>query len=201
MDKVRICLACGGDDGEGPLEACPGCRARLHRDCRELSICPGCQRVELPVDPEVPEYRPASLLRRLAAIGLDTALMTIPAIAALGVGLGAGMGATAAIALATAAALLTQVVNVALFLGEGGATLGKKLVGLRVLDRYGMPLGWAAALRREFLFKAGSELGLGAGFLPLLTGGDQALHDRAVGGRVVQETRATEARPRLLGAG
>jgi len=97
----------------------------------------------------------------------------------------AGLPALGVFALGVAGSCAAELVNVGLFQGEGGATLGKKWMGLRVLDPQGRPLGWRRALARDLLYKSGSAAGLGAGFLVDAEG--ETWHDRASGCRVLEE--------------
>ncbi len=72
------------------------------------------------------------------------------------------------------------------FTGSTGQTPGKMLVGLRVVDRHGAPLGVARALARAALGVVGTAL-VGAGLWPMLFDpARRALHDRALQSRVIR---------------
>jgi uncharacterized RDD family membrane protein YckC len=72
------------------------------------------------------------------------------------------------------------------FTGTTGQTLGKMLVGLRVVDGTGQPPGYARAFLRAVLGTLGL-VGAGLGFLPAaFDPACRALHDRALKTRVVR---------------
>jgi uncharacterized RDD family membrane protein YckC len=124
---------------------------------------------------------------------MDVGVLTVPSVLALGAAFMAGFGPLAAMAVSIGVAVGVDVVNVGLFLGEGGATLGKKLAGLEVTDAQGRRLGWRRAMMREFVYKLGSTLTMGTGFLGALGPRGRTLHD-ALG-----DTRVRRAgTPRLL---
>lgn len=168
------CEACGGGAYDGPLTEC-SCGAFLHEDCARLSICPGCP--PAPNEASRPTARSGVRARRTAAMLLDVGVLTVPSVLALGAAFLAGFGPLAAMAVSIGVAVGVDLVNVGLFLGEGGATLGKKLAGLEVTDSRGLRLGWRRAMKREFLYKLGSTLALGAGFLGALGRRGRTLHD------------------------
>ncbi|MCM2256655.1 MAG: RDD family protein [Vicinamibacteria bacterium] len=81
---------------------------------------------------------------------------------------------------------LLGLVYAAWFTGSTGQTPGKMLVGVRVVDRSGAPLGVARALARAVLGAFGTAL-VGAGLWPMLFDpARRALHDRAVQARVIR---------------
>jgi uncharacterized RDD family membrane protein YckC len=81
---------------------------------------------------------------------------------------------------------LLGLVYAAWFTGSTGQTPGKMLVGLRVVDRQGAPLGVARALARAALGVLGTAL-VGAGLWPMLFDpARRALHDRALQSRVIR---------------
>lgn len=81
---------------------------------------------------------------------------------------------------------LLGLVYAAWFTGSTGQTPGKMLVGVRVVDRSGAPLGVARALARAVLGALGTAL-VGAGLWPMLFDpARRALHDRAVQARVIR---------------
>lgn len=185
--SAHRCDVCGDTDEAGPLGACPGCRAPLHVDCLRFAGCARCEAAE--ELPDLPLTR-AGRAHRLGASLLDSFFMLVPALAGLGLGLALFGSPLIAFWLALAGALGMGVVNVGLFLGEGGATLGKKLMGITVLDRRGQLLGWRRALAREFLYKSASTLTLGLGFVaPALHAGAATWHDRALGCQVLEARR------------
>lgn len=198
------CEACGTGGEAGRLLACPGCGEPLHEDCLRFAGCPRCPEgtdgfdgsgraptpsARAPSDP-APATRAEVLRslrgRRLAATMLDAGVLLVPALAVLAVGLfGLGLGPLGLLLASVGAAVAVDLVNVGLFLGEGGATLGKRLMGLRVVDQVGRHLGWRRALSREFLFKTVSTLTLGAGFVGVMGKEARAWHDQASGTRVL----------------
>lgn len=170
----ETCEACGAGAGEGPLTAC-SCGTPLHEDCARFSICPGCPAI--PEEAQLPAVQEGVRARRTAAMLLDVGVLTVPSVMTLGVAFAAGLGPMSAMALAMGAAVGVDLVNVGLFLGEGGATLGKKLAGLEVTDAQGRHLGWRRAMKREFVYKVGSTLSMGLGFLGAMSRRGRTLHD------------------------
>lgn len=71
-------------------------------------------------------------------------------------------------------------------LGRDGATLGKKWMGIKVLDRYGNVLGFWKALGREFLKGLIVSACFILGFWPLWDEQKQALYDKAVDSNVYE---------------
>lgn len=177
------CHACGAGDEAGPLDACPTCPATLHLDCQRFAGCPDCP------EPEAePSLVPASSWRRQASLMADGLLLLIPGLAAVGLALGAGWTQLPTFLAGALTAAAFAFVNVALFLGEGGATLGKKMLGVRVVDRHGRRLGWRRAVTREYLYKGLGMVPL-AGALVRRASGGQALHDLLAGTQVLEERR------------
>ena len=76
----------------------------------------------------------------------------------------------------------------AYFSSEGRVSLGKRVIGLQVLDGDHEPLGLAAALIRSVLYPISSILGLGFAW-SLFNPTHQAWHDLAVGSVVVASRR------------
>lgn len=71
-----------------------------------------------------------------------------------------------------------------------GQTLGKRLLGIKVVDAEGEPPGWGRAAMRELVGKPLSGLSLGLGFLAALFHPERrALHDLVGGTRVVAARR------------
>lgn len=166
------CEACGGGRGEGPLATCGCCGALLHEDCRRYAGCPTCPQALLP-DPW--PYTPAPVsrnepdasppdhigLRRLAARGADTLVLLLPSLLVLAVSQGLlGLPAWLVFLGATSTALGMDLLNKGLFRGEGGATLGEKLLDIRVTDPIGQPMGWRRSLRRSMLLERQAPLQL-----------------------------------------
>lgn len=71
------------------------------------------------------------------------------------------------------------------FSGYGGRTVGKMLMGIRVIRADGSELTWASALARTLCYLA-SVLTWGLGFLLAAGPAKRALHDRLAGTRVVR---------------
>ena len=71
-----------------------------------------------------------------------------------------------------------------------GQTLGKRLMGIQVVDTRGRPPGWKGALLREVLGKFLSNLTLSVGYLMVLGHPERrALHDLVAGTWVVVRRR------------
>src|SRR5262249_9686819 len=69
-------------------------------------------------------------------------------------------------------------------LGRDGATLGKKWMGLKVLDASGQPLGFGKAFLREIVKYAANSACIILAFWPFWDQEKQGLHDKAVGTHV-----------------
>lgn len=137
-------------------------------------------------EPVVVRPRAGMLLRRAAAVLADTVLLLVPALATMATtGLLLHWPLWAVLIVSSGAAVTMDLVNIGLFLGEGGMTLGKKLFGIRVVDERGCPLGWRRALKRELLLKGISTFSLGLGFLLALRSGGRAWHDDVGGTEVL----------------
>ncbi len=134
--------------------------------------------------------RPGGLVRRGVALGLDVAAVIL--LRAVGSRIAAAVVAAApGFVLGAQAFDITWriVVPAAYFVlghGTGGQTLGKRLVGVRVVDLRGAPIGYVHALGRLLATAvAAAPLGLG-----LVLAGWRAdrrgLHDLLAGTRVVR---------------
>lgn len=181
-DGFAPCITCGEPELAGVLAECPGCGEPIHPDCLAYAGCPECP---VPV-PRPVRFRPGLLLRRGGAVLADTLLLLVPALGIMLTGclaLGCSLGWSILSALMVAVGL--DLLNIGLFLGEGGTTLGKRLFGLRVVDERGLPLGWRRALKRELLLKGVSTFSFGLGFLWALRAGGRAWHDDVGGTRVL----------------
>jgi uncharacterized RDD family membrane protein YckC len=88
----------------------------------------------------------------------------------------------------------------AVFSSEGRASLGKRLVGLRVVDGEGEPLSLGAALFRAACYVPSSIMSLGF-FWALVDPHGRGWHDLAVGSRVVGLRPASGFAPQRLAAG
>lgn len=81
--------------------------------------------------------------------------------------------------------LVGVLINFGFLQGTTGASIGKQIVGLRVVDLKGKPLGVWKSLARTALYTL-SALPLWAGYwMALLNGSRRALHDFIIGSRVV----------------
>jgi uncharacterized RDD family membrane protein YckC len=143
----------------------------------------------------------ASRRLRIAAYFLDVLLLQIVQ------GMGSFMGAFVAAAMVSTQGLdATQIedasssgalvgiffwnlvgvlINFGFLQGTTGASLGKQIVGLRVVDLKGKPLGVWKSLLRTALYTV-SALPLWAGYwMALITEKRRALHDLIVGSQVV----------------
>lgn len=139
----------------------------------------------------------ASFARRAAALLLDLVLLggaevvlawiatlAVDAAAALG-GAPIAAGEDLAATLASVGSFLLPVCYFTALHAEGGQTLGKALLGIRVARPDGAPIGVGRSLLRWFGYTL-SSIPLGLGYLPALGPSRRALHD-FVAGTVVLE--------------
>jgi uncharacterized RDD family membrane protein YckC len=134
---------------------------------------------------------PAGVSRRAVALILDLLLVGI--LMRVGFWLAAGLGALApgAPVVGQAFALTWLLVTLPAYFvvghGTAGRTAGKRLLGLRVLDASGAPIGYVRAAGR-FVATVLAILPLGIGLaLAGLRADRRGLHDLLAGTRVVQE--------------
>jgi uncharacterized RDD family membrane protein YckC len=137
-----------------------------------------------------PVERPALLSERLQAGGVDLALLSCPWIVIVYF---AGRAARVSFMgllpawpwLASYLAFL-GVAYSAYFTGTTGQTLGKMIVGLRVVDTSGQPPGYVRAFLRAIVAAAG-VLAAGLGLVPMaFDPARRALHDRLFRTRVIR---------------
>lgn len=141
------------------------------------------QQLPLPVVSATP---PATPSRRLLAAAIDVALVT--GAGAVPILLAVHPAPSAGAALAACAAFLALLAFTYATLGHAlmGATIGKRVLGLRVEGPDGAAPGLSRSVARSALTVVGAAL-LGAGMLVGLLGRrGQALHDRVVGTSVVR---------------
>ncbi len=173
---------------------CPECHYVTRTDSDQPGDCPQCSGRLARLDVDCPSPRLATRILRLAGYLADQAVMgviLIPALYAAGVmearersGIGVFLSA---FGWASIAFLVYYIVPTALW----GQTLGKLLVGTRVVGPDGRAPGWGRALVRGIVASLADLLGnpLGPGvFDPLWLVWDrhrQTLHDKAAGTIVI----------------
>jgi len=91
------------------------------------------------------------------------------------------------------AAWVTLIFGYQLLGNLGGATLGKRLLGLRVVARDGGPLGFMRSLIRALIWMVGSTAGNFGFLLALFNRENRTLHDYASGTVVVEAYRKSTA--------
>jgi uncharacterized RDD family membrane protein YckC len=177
------CAACGAPNGYR-RRSCQRCgeslsaRALIHRlFAADPSSDDG---LDTPRPPEL-----ASPGARLLAAGVDVTVIIVALFAVGAIGHDPAFG-TGAPALRLAVRLLAVVVGVAhpiLLEGVGGQTVGKRLVGIRVVDEQTRgPIGYRAAAHRT----AARALFWFVSFLALTDPLSRTLHDRSAGTVVVK---------------
>lgn len=145
----------------------------------------------------------AGFWRRVAAFIIDMIVIYAVAIA-IGIGLGASGALVDSPALGALVNIGSVVLNWLYYAlqesSDAQATLGKRALGIKVLDEYGEKIGFGRATGRYFA-KIPSSLILGVGFLMAgFTQRKQALHDMMAGTLVVQRSVDAEAMQRGGGA-
>lgn len=147
------------------------------------------ERVEVPIarpGADAPALRPAGVLRRAAALLVDMAIVL--ALLQIGPLLASVFARRALVAQAFVQAFALVVPNAYFILmhGTGGQTLGKMLLGVRVVGALGAPIGYRHALGRQLAWCL-SALLFGVGFAVAAARRDRrALHDVVAGTRVVR---------------
>lgn len=135
--------------------------------------------------PEPVPRRPAGIVRRALALVVDLAV--VGGLVRVGMLLALGLAPWEPIARAFLVAYLL-VVPAAYFVllhGLTGQTLGKRLLGARVVTAEGAPLGFPRALIRQAAWLASVPLGIG--YLVAAVRADRrALHDLLAGTRVAR---------------
>ena len=117
-----------------------------------------------------------------------TAIVVFGTLIARMLGGGARSAGNSAETLGFAVAILFAVLNLGIFPGLTGLTLGKWATGLRIERTEGQGIGIGRAMLRHFLGYPVSFLLLGIGFLlPALTVRGRGLHDIIAGTVVVRE--------------
>jgi uncharacterized RDD family membrane protein YckC len=139
--------------------------------------------------PDAAHATPAGVRRRAAALVVD--LVLVASLQAVGAGLAAGLATLAPrfYLVARAFSISWQLVVPAAYFvlghGTGGQTVGKRLLGVRVVDERGAPIGYVHALGR-CLATVLAALPLGIGLaLAGLRADRRGLHDLLAGTRVV----------------
>ncbi|GAA4118611.1 hypothetical protein GCM10022215_20350 [Nocardioides fonticola] len=154
-------------------------------------------RARRPGGPADADATPALLDRRLGAWLLDHALLGVVGVVAFAAA-AQGVAVATAAAIAVVAVLLVWVL-LAVDLGRTGATPGRRVVGVRVLDAdTGRPLGVPRGLLRSTLLLPAvvPTAGAGATLLAWSAAGDtrrRAWHDRLVGSLAVDVRAARPA--------
>lgn len=198
--NARACAGCGTPlaFGEEPALRSLDLELDLDRRGRERSQDEPAEPAEAPAD-GADDLRPAPPERRAVAWAIDGALVALVG-AALPIALLASSGALRAegslhravagnlpivlpsLAFVAVAAFVYATVAHAL----AGATLGKRIARIRVVDAAGHPPGIACSASRSAWAVASIALA-GAGMLPAILGSSRrALHDLLAGTRVVE---------------
>jgi uncharacterized RDD family membrane protein YckC len=143
---------------------------------------------------DVVDVAPAGIVRRAIALSVDLVVVTV--LERIGWAMAAGLAAIGpGLPLVAQAFGLTWllVVPAAYFVlghGTGGRTVGKWLLGARVVDEQGAPIGYVRALGRYVsMLIAVLPFGLGL-VLAALRSDRRGVHDLLAGTRVVRERRA-----------
>ena len=160
--------------------------------------------------PSVPDHPPAEQQwghqptyagwwARVGALLLDALILLVP-LFVLGFVLGAALfatgeddedAATGAIGVVYAISIVLPYVYYGLTMGRknehNGQTLGKQIVGIRIVRQDGRPIGFWWAIGREFIKGIISAVTLGINYLwPLWDKRNQALHDKVMSDFVVR---------------
>ena len=178
---TKTCPSCGATDYGTPF--CVSCQKPMHASPTFMS---GTARVESPR--ERPVVR-AGFFRRLVAFALDW--LTLSIIADI-VSFAYRFGSSAEremlrmdIAMGFSAALF--LLYFTLFTGEGGQTLGKMVLGIRVQGTDGSPVGYGRAFVRTLGYIVSFFFTTFLGFLWVLWDRKkQAWHDKIAGTEVVK---------------
>ena len=178
---TRVCPSCGTTAHGVPF--CVSCLRPLHGS---LSTPSGAIQVQFMTEQSVIK---AGFFRRFAAFALDWLVLSIIADIvrfAYRFGSGADPGITnidAAMGLSAVLFILYFV----LFTGEGGQTLGKMLLGIRVQRMDGSPVSYRLALVRTLGYVLSTFFMTFLGFLWALWDKEkQAWHDKIAGTEVVK---------------
>lgn len=178
---------------------CPNC-GTFNPD--DIQLCNTCQHALRVVSADAGEIVYARFLDRLAAWLVDTLLLMFPTVLMLAVANNlindAARGAgPAAVLLLVPAFLLILVLWVLYFTlmeaGVTGATLGKRLMKIRVVDLAGQRISKQRALGR-YLAHALSNLSFIGYIIQPFTGKKQAMHDMVAGTLVVQTENGAHRR-------
>lgn len=194
------CLACGQALELLPERPCPRCQRVYHAECLMAAGCtaPRCadpgpedddSLLPMPVGPALPveHAAKASCVRRTAAWVLDAGIELSASTACMVPALAIGMPWAEAMGLFGMALASAVLVNDVLLTGLGGASLGKRAVGIKVVTEDGEAPGIFRALVRELPGKFLSRFPWGLGFLLAAVDRDtRALHDRIAGTWVVE---------------
>ena len=177
----RTCPSCGATDYGTPF--CVSCQKPLHRS---LAAPSGTAGVELLQQQPVVK---AGFLRRLAAFALDWLTLSILAdIVRFAYRFGSGTDPWMIhLDIAMGLSLVLFLLYFTLLTGEGGQTLGKMLLGIRVQGMDGSPVGYGRAFIRAFGYFVSIFFMTFLGFLwALWDRRNQAWHDKIAGTRVVK---------------
>ena len=177
----RSCPSCGATDYGTPF--CVSCQRPMDR---APAVTLGA--AEAPASVQGPVVK-AGFLRRFAALALD--MLTLSIIAdivrfAYRVGSGTDLGmAHMDVAMGLSAALF--IIYFTLMTGEGGQTLGKMLLGIKVQASDGSPVGYGRALIRTIGYIVSFFFMTFLGFLwALWDKNNQTWHDKIAGTVVVK---------------
>ncbi|TNF50636.1 RDD family protein [bacterium] len=178
-DMAQACPNCGTRDYGTPY--CVKCQASMDRSISEIQP----STVE-PVHPE--SLTLASIPRRFLALMADYLIIGIIAdIIGMAYRFGTGSSSyTMTFQAAFAISTLLFLTDFTVLIGDSGQTLGKKLLGVCVVQTDGLPVSYSRALGRTVGYYI-SSLFFGLGFLwALWDGNNQTWHDKLAGTLVVR---------------
>jgi len=180
---TRTCPTCGAPDYGSPF--CVSCQRPFPRPGPGAAVPPG---ITGPAA-DVPAIRPAGFFRRAFAFFIDWLLLSVVGdilhvVYSVGSGKGeAAMNFNTLLVISTVIALL----YFTFFIGDGGQTLGKKLVGIRVILTDGKSVSYDRAFTRSLGYFLSAFFGTFLGFLwALWDRRNQTWHDKIAGTIVVR---------------
>ena len=178
---TRVCPSCGATDYGTPF--CVSCQKPLDRSLAAISGT-----AEVLISQQGPVVK-AGFFRRFAALALDWLTLSVIAdIVRFSYKLGSGSEpGIFQINYALGLSAVLFLLYFTLLTGEGGQTLGKMLLGIRVRRVDGSPVGYGGALLRTLGYLVSIFFGSFLGFLwALWDKNNQTWHDKIAGTIVVK---------------
>ena len=176
----NTCPSCGAPDYGTPF--CISCQGPMPRGQAAPSAGPG------PAAESAPTLPLAGIFPRFVALMTDYLIVGILAdLLQMAHSLGTGQKEpTIELDAALGISLVLLLLYFTLFLGDGGQTLGKRLLGVKVVRADGVEIGYGRAFLRAVGYWASSSV-LGLGFLwALWDRRKQAWHDKIAGTVVIR---------------